>query len=197
MNEMLGIKTPIEAIKSQDALAAAKATLERLDQFIIELRTTLENERKSGIPNIADQKAAIMAKISEKEKVQQEIESAKDRCRMRNREIDNWKSWLNSIAKIDKSEEIVKVDVEIKWRVSEISRQESLISSLEAKKMALMLDLMLSEMNLKAIEEGALNHPLDEDPRLLSLIAERDRVAEALKAETALIRSKITGCEGF
>ncbi len=165
----------------------AKAKVERFDRLEKSIRSSIEAEKAAAALDQSALDAAISDKIAQYNKYQEDVNIFKDRIEKLKRDISDWKQWYNFIADIDKSEQIKRLDIEIRWRAEEIRDLQHKIGALEAKKLETRIFLMQNGQKQQSQEKGLDALPVDEDPRLLSVITRKSRAAAELDAARKLV----------
>ncbi len=171
-----------DSLTSIDRVQEAQSNVIFLTRLLSEVRLQIEAERANPPASEEAIKAEILKAEMQVEKVQKKINKEKQECKKRKREIDEWKRWYHSIANIDKSQELDKLNVEISWRGQAISQGEANISQLEAEKLAAIMNLEKVKIQLEAFANGVYDSPIESDPRLLAAEAALQTAQDALKA---------------
>jgi chromosome segregation ATPase len=154
----------------------AKKQLAMLDEIIVSLKAQIEAER-AQIKALKEQgsdiatvlRADMNAAWKEMEGIETQIEDAKDQASSRKDEISGWKLWYNSLAEIDKTESMKKLEFEVGWRSLEIGEIEKKIASLQESQLAARGRQEAARQKLEAYEAGGYGLPIEEDPRIKEL----------------------------
>jgi hypothetical protein len=178
---------PTEALTTIDRVQEAQSNVAFLTRLLSEVRLQIEAERANPPASAEAIKADILMAEKQVEKVQKKINKQKQECKKRKREIDEWKRGYHSIANIDKSHELEKLNVEISWRSQIISQGEACISQLEVEKLTAITNLEKAKIQLIAFANGVYDNPIESDPRL---------IAAETALQTALEGHKVAQSEG-
>lgn len=165
----------------------AKVKLERFDRLEKSVRARIESERAQAALDPSALDVAISERIAQYNKYQEDVNTFKDRIEKLKRDISDWKQWYNFIADIDKSEQIKRLDIEIRWRAEEIRELQHKVGALEARKLETRIFLMQNGQKQQSQEKGLDALSVDNDPRLLSTISRKSRAAAELDAARKLI----------
>jgi len=165
----------------------AKAKLDRFDRLEKSVRSSIESEKGKAALDQSALDAAISDKITQYNKYQEDVNIFKDRIEKLKHDISDWKQWYNFIADIDKSEQIKRLDIEIRWRGEEIRELQHKIGTLEARKLEARIFLMQKGQKQQSHEKGLDALSADKDPRLLSAISRKSRAAAELDAARKLV----------
>ena len=166
-----GTDDPVEKTRKRAAF---------LKRLAAGLQKQLEAERVGGPPTRARLQATLEQAEDDLERLEAETEKAKRRSKKRKREIDEWKTWYANQAGIDKTAARAKLDSEITWRAAEINALEARIAQLVADDLAAEGRLEQARHQLAALEAGVYDRPVEEDPRLVSLMEEWKAAKAAL-----------------
>lgn len=173
--------TAVANTTDAQALEEAQARVEQLDRLLVELQDQLQKERAGPPPSAEALEATIQEAQAKVDRIQAVINEAKSLAKKRKREIDEWKLWYQGLPGIDKTAEWAKLQSEINWRGAEIRALEEQISGLETEKWNATGRLEMARQSLEALNAGVYDRPLEEDPRLVALQAEREAATDALE----------------
>ncbi len=155
-----------------------------LDKVVEETRRFLQAERDQGVPSQEQVDAGIKKAVEELEVIRGELKKAKKQVKKRKKEIHRWKEWYNRLEQDDKSAELEQLQQEISWRAGEIARQEAEIARLYSSGIESEGKLEHLNVQLNALKEGVYEKPLEEDPRLRSIIRERDEIKKKVSGKS-------------
>jgi predicted nucleic acid-binding Zn-ribbon protein len=172
---------------AQEEYDSAKEKLERFDRLIENVKSRIESERNESVSDESHLKAAIQEKIAEYNTYQADANLHKDRIDKLKRDISDWKQWYSFSADIDKSNQLKSLDIEVRWRATEIKQLQDKIGALEAQKLDAKIFLMENGQKMQALEKGINALPSEKDPRLLSVMSKRDNAAIEFDAAKKLI----------
>lgn len=181
------LNTPEQAISSSMEAALSRVSL--LNRLIPELKQQLAAERANPPACQESIEVEIAQAQIELDKLEAKLTKEKKATKKRKKEIDDWKTWYNSNPHIDKSEALVKLEVEISWRSQEIADHETTIAALEVAKLDAMGELEKRKLQLDAFLEGFYELPVDADPRLIEANAALAAARAELKALQATDKS--------
>lgn len=137
------------------------------------VRAQLTAERAAGPFTRSGLQAEVDQAQAEAERAFHAAEKAKAQARDRKDEIDEWKTWYNSLPEDEKEAGLAKLQSEIKWRAAELEVLTPEISDLLAAQASALGDLELAQQRLSAFEAGVFDRPVEEDPRLVGLFQSR------------------------
>jgi hypothetical protein len=180
-------KSPDKFTPAQEEYNIAKAKLEQFERLIKDVKSKIEAERGKGAIDVSGLKAAVEERKIQYTKNQEDANLYKDRIDKLKQDISDWKQWYTFLADIDKTEQLKRLDIEVRWRATEIKQLQEKIGALEVEKLNAKLFLMESSQKLLAIEKDLHKQPVENDPRLLSVIAMRDSAATQFNAAKKLI----------
>jgi hypothetical protein len=129
---------------------------------------------------LADLEAAVTQGEEKADQIAASVEQAKEQIKGRKRELSQWKLWYANLPEIDKSDAKTTLDREVAWRAREIQTLQTRIGSLEAEKLTVMGQTEQARIQIEALQAGAYDRPLDDDPRLVQVRAERKTAETAL-----------------
>lgn len=158
----------------------ARARENHWGQRMNKLRVRLKAERSRGRPAKKDLETAAAAAEKKLACLEAAVRQAKVQIKKRKRELSEWKQWYGNLAQIDKTTEKAALDREVAWRADEIQGLQKRIGALEAKSLNAMGEMEQARIQLEALEAGAYDRPLDDDPRLAHVQIERKAAAAAL-----------------
>ncbi len=158
----------------------ARARENRWGRRMHKLKARLKAERSRGAPAKADLEASAAAAEKELERIAGATSQAKARIKKRKRELSDWKQWYANLTDIDKSTEKSTLDREVAWRAREIQDLQTRLGTLEGENLNTMGRLEQTRIQMEALQAGAYDRPLDEDPRLTHVQFEREAAAVAL-----------------
>ena len=143
------------------------------EKFRTDYLKQLRAEHRGGAPTAEEIQQQIGDAEEAVTQLKAEIDAAKALSKKRKQEIDEWKLWYNGIAKIDKSVEWAKLEIEIAWRATEINDLHLTIGTLYEQHLAAKTRLEMARQRQTAFAHGALEKPLTEDPRYVQLMHAR------------------------
>ena len=182
------MKTPVPLTSSKEALVEAqKVVISQAQQEVTRLtalsetfRVRLESERAQGPPQLEQIQSKLAQLDTQAQYISQQIQKAKALSKKRKKEIDEWKLWYNGLGETDKSAELAQLNQEIDWRAAEIAKAEAKIADLSAQLLAQEGEEVALKQQLQALEAGVYDKPLEEDPRLVSVMAQLTNAQELL-----------------
>ena len=184
--EPLGINTSPRARRSGTAPLSrrqrdlrARAREKHWRHQVKQLRGRLKEERRRGKPDRSDLEASAAAAEKKLARIAAATNEAKDQIKKRKRELSEWKQWYGNLAQIDKTSKKAALDREVAWRADEIQHLQTRIGGLEGESLNAMGELEQARIQLDALEAGAYDRPLDDDPRLTHVQVERAAAAKA------------------
>lgn len=180
-------KSPDRFMPAQEEYDIAKARLEQFERLIKDVKSKIEVERSEGAVDVSSLKAAVEERKIQYNRNQEDANLHKDRIDKLKKDISDWKQWYTFIADIDKTEQLKRLDIEVRWRAAEIKQLQEKIGALEVEMLNAKLFLMESSQKLLAMEKDLHKLPVENDPRLLSVIARRDSAATQFDAAKKLI----------
>ncbi|MGK7928004.1 MAG: hypothetical protein AB4290_22655 [Spirulina sp.] len=180
----MALKTKLDGIELADLNTPADASREDvvkegvswLEKQMASLKARLEEERANGLPSLQELEKQLSRAQKKAEKLQTKIQKAKLLAKLRKKEIADWKQWYEGVPSIDKSQERAKLQAETLWRLEAIANQEKKIGRLETEEREALTKVVALEEKIEAIQAGAYDIPLEEDPRLLELQAAIQRI---------------------
>jgi len=158
----------------------ARARVTRLDNRIRDLRSRIEAERVRGKPALAELQGTVARGEEQVNQIAASVEQAKEQIKSRKRELNQWKMWYTNLPGIDKSDAKTTLDREVGWRAREIQTLQTRIGSLEAERLAAMGLAEQARIQIEALQAGAYDRPLEDDPRLAHIRDERKTAETAL-----------------
>jgi len=164
----------------QATTEAGQQRLNQLDQRIQYMRQLLQEERQQPTPDINSLQQTIDSLAQQALQLKKKINSLKSRCKQRQHEIDTWHAWFHSIESVEKTVEKAALLQQVAWRREEITRQQQRIPALYQQRNEAELELLIKQAQYEAIQQGADQTPLEQDPRLVGLLATRLQVATNL-----------------
>jgi len=184
MVESIDPGSPIKREGSQNSDFDAEKQLKALEELLPVLNAQIKAER-AQIEDLKKQGKDVRAALKEEadlawdevERVLAQIDEAKDLAGSRKDEISGWKLWYNGLAEIDKTESMKKLEFEVGWRSQEIGEIEKKIASLLESQLAARGRQEAARQKLAAYEAGAFERSVEEDPRLVEVLRERDKLA--------------------
>jgi colicin import membrane protein len=164
------------------AVSEAEARVEALKRAEAELRERLRREREEGAPSAEEAAAAVAKAEAEVAAVQARIDAAKREAAGLKAEAEELERKYEETPEAERAGEWPRLVGEKMRRLIEVRVRESSIAALEGQKWAATGALEAAKQRVAALEAGAHELPLKEDPRLLSLQEEQAAAVAALKA---------------
>lgn len=163
-------------------VSEAEARVEELKRVESELRERLSREREAGAPSAEEAGAAVAKARAEVEAVQGRIDAAKREAAALKAEAEELERKYEETPEAERVAEWPKLVGEKMRRLVEVRVREAAIATLEGQKWTAAGALEEAKHRLAALEAGAYELPLEEDPRLVSLQEEKAAAAAALKS---------------
>lgn len=161
--------------RKQAGKVAADQPDRDLQQAIAAARRQLEAERAEGTPTAAQIERSIADANAQLEVIRARQARQKERCKRRKREIADWQDWCQRAESGEKPEQLLQMQNEVAWRHQQLHAMEQEIADLYPMRLELEGRVERLKAQLIALQAGVYERPVEEDPRLQSLIEERDR----------------------
>lgn len=174
-------KPKLNMNRSEKELQGLKQKLDEINHILDKTTVQVEEERKHGPAiesDLDEQLAAVQKKDSS---IRKEIKTAKEHCKTRKTEIEDWRQWFGTLSKIDKSEELRQMNEEIEWRIKDIADKEKAISELYTQLLQTEGETEQLKIRLDAIKFENPDTPVEEDSRIKSIKEEKDRTLKKIK----------------
>jgi hypothetical protein len=162
-----------KAIKEQKKVAfrEAKEREKFLRTSVDKIRAQVINERAQAARGPAEIQKEFNRALQDWKTVQSELEKAKELARKRKDEIDEWKTWYEKLPAAEKASSIDRLQNEIRWRADELATNGNKINELIPKEFETRGKFEMAKQKLDAFHAGVHKRPIEEDPRLTSIIS--------------------------
>jgi hypothetical protein len=175
-------------VEARQAMQAAlEASVAEVQQQLRNLEARFHGQVRQDRKKRSDPSAALASALTQLEEIEKAIDVSKAEAETCKRKITEWKSWYDAQPEAEKSSAWTKLIDERTRLAEKLTTQESWRTELESKKLAAAGEVEAALAQLAARESGALDRPLEEDPRLSGLEMARAELESQLReAETAL-----------
>lgn len=170
----------IESQTAKETVKNLKKQVKHLDQMLATMREQVQDARAKGPAyqhELIRSRESTAARVATHRKM---ITSAKNHCKKRKREIDEWKLWYSGNEKADKSAELAQLNQEIEWRAADIAAKEAEISALYTELLVAEGEYEQLSLQLDALNALSDSDPVDADPRIQHLLEERKTLTAQL-----------------
>lgn len=161
--------------QKEAALNEAKARIKILKSTAEEIRARIKAERPETIHDPSVIQVEIERARLNWEKVQSELDQAKGLSQKRKNEIDEWKAWYEKLPTAEKQSGLERLQREIAWRANELASNGEKINELIPKEFEAKGVFEMAKLKLAAFQAGVHKLPMEEDPRLKSVLTELDK----------------------
>lgn len=170
-----------DQIENKVALKEAKTRVKMLQSAWGGIRAQIEAERRQGITDPAALQVEVDRAQLAWQKIQSELNQAKELSQKRKDEIDGWKAWYGRLPKAEKPTGLERLQREIKWRADELASNGEKIGKLIPKEFEVRGVFEMAKQKQAAFQAGVHKRAIEEDPRLKSLRAELDKTVAAVE----------------
>ena len=157
------------------ALEETKARAKSLKFTADGMREQIMKERAQLIHGPSSIQAEIDQTRLAWEKVQSDLDQVKGLSRKRKDEIDEWKAWYENLSMEEKPSGLERLQKEIGWRADDLSSNGEKINELNLRELEARGAYEMAILKLEAFHAGVHKRPLEEDPRLVGVMAELDK----------------------
>eukprot|EP00764_Aduncisulcus_paluster_P003779 gnl/Carplike_NY0171/1594_a2154_708.p1 GENE.gnl/Carplike_NY0171/1594_a2154_708~~gnl/Carplike_NY0171/1594_a2154_708.p1 ORF type:complete len:176 (+),score=15.30 gnl/Carplike_NY0171/1594_a2154_708:17-544(+) len=166
--------------KSVKELQDLEQKLDEINHILDKTTVHVEEERKHGPAIESDLNEQLAAVEKRDSSIRKEIKKAKEYCKIRKTEIEDWRQWFGTLSKIDKSEELMQMNGEIEWRIKDIADKEIAISNLYIQLLHTEGETEQLKIRLEALRFENRDTPVEEDSRIKSIKEEKDKTLQKI-----------------